>query len=323
MNNNIKQHIKKFKEKRILVIGDAMLDKYIHGIAERLSPEAPVPVILQKETSYRLGGAANVANNVKVLGAQAALVSIIGEDYDGKEFLKKMSSEGLETSGVYRLFDRPTIVKTRILAGHQQVVRIDNEVREEIDSFLLSEIMAILSQMILANDAVIISDYGKGVVNKELLEFIINQCNGCNKPVIIDPKPGNTPYYRHATLITPNHKETEEMSGIRFNTPAELERAGRTLLEKLECQYLLVTLGEKGMALFEKDKERIDIPSRPKSVFDVTGAGDLVVSVAALCLAAGCSFYDSAFLANIAAGIEVSKLGNASVTIEELISEFE
>lgn len=312
-----------FKAKKILVIGDSMLDVYLHGNATRISPEAPVPILLKNNELKRLGGAANVANNLSELGAEVTLVTIIGEDNDGKEFLSLLSNKNISSSYVYRIFERPTIVKMRILAGHQQIVRIDTEVEEEIDPYLRTEFIRILYELIPTYDGILISDYGKGVLNMELIPFVIERAVVSGKPVIVDPKPKNAIYYENATVLTPNHKEAEEISGIKFKDEEGLEEAGRAIINKLGVKYLLITLGEKGMTLFEKDKKRVDIPTQAKSVYDVTGAGDLVASIVALGLSSGFSFYDSCYLANTAAGIEVSKLGNVSVSIEELKSILE
>ncbi len=315
--------VKKFKDKNVLVIGDSMLDRYIIGKSSRLSPEAPVPVVEQQEITYRLGGAANVAVNVADLGANAALVSVIGEDIEGKEFSVLAEQKNVNTSYVYKLFERPTTLKTRILAGNQQIVRLDRETREEIDPYLRSELIRMLYDLIPAYDAVVISDYGKGLLNMEIVPFIIERCLVSGRPVIVDPIPFNFEYYKNATLITPNRKESEKMSGIKITDELSLEKTGNLLLEKLKCEYLLITLGEQGMALFEADKKRVDLPTSQKDVYDVTGAGDLVCSVMALGLSAKIGFYKSAFISNIAAGIEITKLGNVSVTSQELISRLE
>ena len=312
------EEIDKFNNKNVLVIGDSMLDKYISGNATRISPEAPVPVIEQKDISYRLGGAANVSSNIITLGAKSSLVSVTGEDIEAKEFYVLAEEKQITTSFIYKLVDRPTTVKTRILAGHQQIVRLDREIRKPIDAYLRSEIIKILYDLIPTFDAVVISDYGKGMLNMELVPFIIERCLVSSRPVVIDPIPENAPFYKNATLLTPNKKEAEKISGMEIIDDDTLKRAGMSIIDKLNPEYLLVTLGEDGMALFEKGKELIKIPTVSKDVYDVTGAGDLVCSIMALCFSAEINFYDSAYISNIAAGIEVTKLGNVSVSVDEL-----
>jgi D-beta-D-heptose 7-phosphate kinase/D-beta-D-heptose 1-phosphate adenosyltransferase len=313
--------ISKFEGKKILVIGDAMLDKYIHGIATRISPEAPVPVLLKEKEEMLLGGAANVAADITSLKAKALLLSVIGEDADGEAFIKLAKEKSINTSYLYRLFDRPTTVKLRILATHQQIVRIDSETDLPVESCLCSEIVNSIREIVPKFDGIVISDYGKGFIVKDIIRPVIEIASKENIPVVVDPKPNNWENYKGASILTPNHKEAEEIAGFRFNDDASLEKAGRAILEKTECNHLVITLGENGMALFSPGEKRIDLPTKAKSVFDVTGAGDLVASLLCLGLSCGFSLYDSAYISNVGAGIQVGKLGNVNVGFVELQKE--
>ncbi len=331
---NIKRAISKFKKTKILVVGDLILDKFIWGSVDRISPEAPVPVVLQKTAPYHMpGGAANVAHNLQKLGADVTIVGKIGKDYEGKQLIDGMHKMGISTQGIFADKEVPTIVKTRIFAQHQQVVRLDREV---VTDFAQDRISKRISSFIVQNidnyDGIIIEDYGKGVINAALLDRICPLAREHKKIITIDPKEEHFNYYRSVTAITPNHKETEnairnlkirgadlQINKDKLVSDEDIDLAGNELLRHLDLEAALVTLGESGMRLFQKGKEPFHIDTVAKDVFDVTGAGDTVIAVFTLALASRINMQDAAVLANYAAGIVVGKVGIVAVTPEEII----
>lgn len=332
------QHIiAKFKGQRILVIGDIILDHYIKGTVSRISPEAPVPIVLQEgNAQYTPGGAANVANNLSSLGAQVTLVGKIGADVEGKILLKELKKRRINTHGIFTDKEIPTILKTRILAAHQQVLRIDREKNNgHLKTNLDERIRNFVVKAIGACDAVIISDYGKGMITISLLADTCACALERKKIIAVDPKVENFSLYQGVTTITPNKKEAEnairdikirQNSGRRLaihsdklETDADIDLAGGQLLKFLNLESLLITLGNQGMRLFEKGKKPIHINTRAREVFDVTGAGDTVISVFTLALTAGATKHEAADIANYAAGIVVGKLGAVSVSKQELL----
>jgi len=331
---NIIDIIKSVHKKKILVIGDIMLDRHVVGSVSRISPEAPVPVVLEEHRWETLGGAANVANNLNRLGAQVFQVGIIGDDSEGHTLKNKLSESGIDTSGVFIDNQYHTVTKTRVMARHQQVVRIDREShnghsrREDIQKFVKENIEKV--------DAVIISDYGKGLIHADLVHAVCRQAHRSNKIVTVDPKVEHFNYYRHVTCITPNRREAENairnlkiqhnagrklnISSDRLDSDQEIDQAGQELVKYLQLESLLITLGESGMRLFVRDQAPCSIPTHAQDVFDVTGAGDAVISVFTLALVSGASKKQAAELANLAAGIVVGKLGAVAVTPEELLA---
>jgi D-beta-D-heptose 7-phosphate kinase/D-beta-D-heptose 1-phosphate adenosyltransferase len=319
--------ISNFKNKNILVIGDVLLDQHIRGRVSRISPEAPVPVVLQDgEPSYAPGGSANVANNLRGLGAKVTLIGKIGDDPEGK----------IDTGQIFVDRKTPTILKTRIMAQHQQVLRLDREhPQAPADGRFVKDILAYLRKHILDFDAVIISDYGKGVITAGLVEEVCTLTLKKRKILTVDPKVEHFSYYRGVTAITPNKNETEnairnikitENAGRKFaiNTDhlkadADIDAAGRALLNFLNLESLLITLGERGMRLFEKGKNPVHIETRAREVFDVTGAGDTVIATFTLALTAGATKPQAADLANCAAGVVVGKMGPVPITTKELL----
>ena len=317
--------IERFPSIRILVIGDVILDHYIFGDISRISPEAPVPVVEVKEESFRLGGAANTVANIRSLGGQVDVVSIIGKDENGSRLQKMLQEICANVEGLLSDSGRPTIIKTRVIARHQQVVRIDREVKDPVDDVLKKEIIRIAEATLPKVDAVICSDYDKGVLSKDVLELVLAHAKEQDSPVVVDPKMQNFWYYKGAALVTPNVKEASAAFGKDITDDTSLLDAGKTLLQRLELDALLITRGEHGMSLFESVPEVVrgqtkvtHIPTVAREVFDVTGAGDTVVAVSTLALAAGASMLDAARIANCAAGIVVGKVGTATVTTEEL-----
>jgi D-beta-D-heptose 7-phosphate kinase/D-beta-D-heptose 1-phosphate adenosyltransferase len=308
--------LREFKHKKILVIGDLILDRYIWGKVNRISPEAPVPVVEVSQENYLLGGAANVAHNIISLGGHASIVGVAGKDRGGDIIKRMMEEKGIHCDGV--LFGScATTVKTRVIAHGQQVVRFDREDRTQIDGKKLGAILGYIGNVISAHDAVIISDYKKGVVSPGLMKEIMKRAKKKNLFIAVDPKVGHFDYYRHVSLITPNLHEASVASGIDIKDEKSLLEAGRMLLRKLACQAVLITRGEQGMSLFRKDSV-VHIPTAARNVYDVTGAGDTVIAAFTLAYAAGGTMEDAAVVANHAAGIVVGEVGTAVVKPEQL-----
>lgn len=310
-----------FSGKTILVIGDVMLDEFIWGKVRRISPEAPVPVVEVMDETYRLGGSGNVAANIQELGGKAIPLGVVGRDSASDRIGELLDKAGIETYGLVRT-DRRTTVKTRILAHSQQVVRTDRESKKPVSAEINSDLASLFTQLLPNADAVIVSDYDKGVVNRELMTTILPKARQRGIQVFLDPKVHHADYYRPITLITPNHHEAELLSGLAIDTEGALEEAGRRLLQKFDCEYVLVTRGEEGMSLFDSSGSH-HLPTFAREVFDVTGAGDTVIAALALARTGGATMQESAVLANHAAGIVVGKVGTATVSRSELISDFE
>ncbi len=328
--------ISKFHHKKIMVIGDIILDQYIQGHVTRLSPEAPVPVVVQEKSFYTPGGAANVAHNLSGLTAQALLVGQIGGDPEGQVLLRELRHKKIDTRGIFIDTALPTICKTRIIAQHQQVVRIDREkIPDTLSKLTFGRITDFVRKNIDSCDAVILSDYGKGLITPQLVSFVRDLALAKKKIITIDPKVEHFSYYRNVTAITPNLKETEnairnikitstlpEKLNIyvdRLNNDEYIDSAGKELLRYLNLDCLLITLGEHGMRVFEKDKPPVGIKTKAMEVYDVSGAGDTVIATFTLGLSAGAKKKDAAILANLAAGIVVGKLGTVAVSKSELL----
>jgi rfaE bifunctional protein kinase chain/domain len=321
------QIIDRFAHAKILVIGDVILDQFIWGAVTRISPEAPVPVVNVNKEELLLGGSANVVRNIISLGGTASLCGIIGNDAMGAELLALMQAAGASTDGLIKGL-RPTTIKTRVVAQSQQVVRYDREQVGPPSQQTLERLLAYLEQHVADFDAVLVSDYAKGVICDPLMQRLhqllaTERQHGKNVPLIIDPKPVNANKFSGATVITPNNFEATKISGIEIHDEETLLHAARKIKEKLVCETVLITRGEAGMALLEADKEMVFIPTMAQEVYDVTGAGDTVVAALSLGLAAGCSMTEAAIIANHAAGIVVGKVGTASVSREELLAGLE
>jgi D-beta-D-heptose 7-phosphate kinase/D-beta-D-heptose 1-phosphate adenosyltransferase len=317
----VQELLNQFTGKTILIVGDVMLDEFIWGKVGRISPEAPVPIVEVTSETYRLGGAANVAANIRELGGKPIPIGVIGKDETGNRVLELLKELEIEGFAVAR-DDRPTTLKTRIIAHNQQVVRADWESRQPLSAPLNLALSTAFVKFLPQASAVIVSDYDKGVVNRELLSTILPKARAAGVPVFLDPKVHHADYYRPITVITPNQREAELLTGIAITDQGGLEEAGEKLLEKFECEYALITCGEEGMALFDHTVSH-HLPTYAREVFDVTGAGDTVIATLALASAAGATMEESATLANHAAGIAVGKVGTATVTREELLSDFE
>ncbi|MHB8090559.1 MAG: D-glycero-beta-D-manno-heptose-7-phosphate kinase [Syntrophales bacterium] len=319
--------IEKFPRARVLVIGDIMADHFIWGAVSRISPEAPVPVVDVKKESFMLGGCANVFNNIAAMGGQAALSGVIGADDSGRRLLRDLGNRGLETRGVIVEEERPTTLKTRIVAHGQQVVRFDREDRRMISESTIRAITAYVESLRDELGALVISDYNKGVVVRPLLDGIRKALAGRAIVTCVDPKQRDFSLYDGFDIITPNHHEAGLAAGAEITGADDHIRVGEKLLQENNFKALLMTRGEAGMSLFEKTwsdarknspLRHTEFPTQAREVFDVTGAGDTVIGVLALCLAAGASFREAAYLANHAAGIAVGKAGTATVSADEL-----
>ena len=324
----LQQAVDRFDRTRILVIGDVIVDQFIWGTVSRISPEAPVPVVNVTREELLLGGSSNVLRNIISLGGSCSLCGIIGADSMGDELLGLMRRVGAPVDGLVR-GDRPTTLKTRVVAQGQQVVRYDREKTGEPSHRTRDGILDYLSANLSAFDAVIVSDYSKGVVNEQLMIRLhqlldrLRSESGRPIPLIVDPKPANLHRFIGATVITPNNHEAALMSGLDIVDEQSLLAAARQIREEIDCEAVLITRGESGMALLQGEQDLVTIPTMAKEVYDVTGAGDTVAATLALGLAAGCSMTDAAVLANHAAGIVVGKVGTASVTRQELLATLE
>jgi len=307
--NRLDWFLQKFKEKRIIVLGDLMLDRYVWGVVERISPEAPVPVIEVTNETTRLGGAANVAHNLASLGATPIPIGVIGNDQSGKQLIDLMQSLGFDVDSVIVDENRPTVVKTRLIANDQQVVRADRESRETIDSDILKKIIGVISKNINNVDAFIIEDYNKGLLTKQLISEVIELANKHKKVITVDPKFDNFLEYKSVTLFKPNRKETETALGIKIDSQEKLKEACQMLIERLKCKAVLITLGDQGMCLLRSNGEFIKFPTKARKVHDVSGAGDTVISTLTLCLTTGVDIKEAITLANYAAGAVCSEVG--------------
>ena len=308
---NLIKIINDFKGKKIGVIGDLMLDHFIWGDVERISPEAPVPVVLVARESFVPGGAGNTAANITALGGRAFVVGLIGNDFAGKTLFSEFKKRGVETGGVIKHFQKPTTQKIRVVARTQQVVRVDKENSQYIDNDTEKRLLAFVASHIKEWDGIVVSDYAKGLITENLSKTVVNLAIKYKKPIIGDVKPKHALFFKNATLLSPNHKESLAMSGAD-----NINEAGKIIQKQLNCSVLL-TRGAEGVTLFENNKIK-SFPATTREVFDVSGAGDTVVAAAALALAAGANLEQASIIANHAAGIVVGKLGTAVVSPKEL-----
>ena len=309
------------KNCKILVVGDVMLDKYYFGEVTRISPEAPVPINHVTKVKETLGGAANVAHNLARLGCQTSLIAQIGKDNHGDVFLKKLKNYGVDGSKIFRA-DKPTTTKIRVISGHQQMLRLDFEDTTEIDGdaekIFLENVFAEIENV----DAVIISDYGKGICTDEICNKIICSCRQLKKIVTVDPKGDNWSKYRDASFITPNLKEFNEILPKKIsNVDDEIEQSAQKIIKNFNLDGLLVTRSAKGLSLISEKISHVKAHSQ--EVFDVSGAGDTVIAVFTLALAGGIDSTSAAFLANVAAGVVVAKVGTYAVSNDELLAALE
>jgi D-beta-D-heptose 7-phosphate kinase/D-beta-D-heptose 1-phosphate adenosyltransferase len=319
----LKKIIKDFSKTPILVIGDLMLDEFLWGKVSRISPEAPVPVVWTTSESVMPGGASNVAHNVHTLGGKVYLAGVIGNDTSGDLLLEELKKKEIDVGGIVRDSGRPTTLKTRVIAHHQQVVRIDRETTKDIDDNIIEQILTFAREVIKKVDAVIIEDYGKGVIVPSLIEEVIKLVRRHKKIITVDPKESHFALYKNATAITPNHYEAAIAVGIQVREDISIEVIGKKLLKQLNSEVVLMTLGEDGMCVFEKSGKMTRIPTVAQDVYDVSGAGDTVISAYTLAIASGAQSIEAAHIANCAAGIVVGKVGIAVATQGELISKIQ
>ncbi|HAH07073.1 MAG TPA: D-glycero-beta-D-manno-heptose-7-phosphate kinase [Elusimicrobia bacterium] len=313
--------IDRFPGKSVLVLGDLMLDQFIRGKVLRISPEAPVPVVNVREESHLPGGAGNVCCNLAALGAKPAVFGVVGADAAGEHLLEDLAERGVDVGGVRRDASRVTTQKVRVIAEHQQVVRFDREAPGHLSSHTLSLLSEQLAERVKSAHALVISDYGKGVVTPLVVQRAVRAAHRRGIPVVVDPKVEHFHRYKGVDCMTPNTQEAWQ--GMRTLPPADepaLRALGRRILKALRVRFLLITRGEKGMSLFQHGKPVRDIPTQAKEVYDVTGAGDTVTSVMALALASGAAPFEAAVVSNAAAGVVVGKLGTATVSLAELKS---
>lgn len=333
---NLKKIINRFDRANILVVGDLILDEYIWGSVERISPEAPVPVVWANKRTYVPGGAANVANNIRSLDGNVYLVGVVGRDKNTDILFSELKNRKISPRGIFIEPSRHTTLKTRIIAGHQQVVRVDWEHTDPLPRSLNQKITGFIRKNINNFDAVVIEDYGKGVINVSLLEEIIGLAKKYRKVITVDPKEENFQYYRRVTSITPNRRELEnairnlkikdttnkfKLNCDKLFTDKDIDLAVRQILKYLDLESILVTMGEHGMRLFEKDGRATHIPTVAQEVFDVSGAGDTVIGAFTLGLCCGATKLEAAHIANFAAGIVVGKVGTAVTTRKELLKK--
>lgn len=313
--------LKRFPKASVLVVGDLMLDQFIWGRVERISPEAPVPVVQVVGESFHLGGAANVVHNIIALGGRAAACGVVGDDPPGKRICLDLRAIGADTTGVFRDRHVPTTQKVRVIAHQQQVVRFDRERLDGGKGRAVERARQFLLRNLGTADAVVLSDYGKGVIDESLLAALAERRRQCPFCLVVDPKERNFAFYRNATVVTPNREEASRAAGIAIHDEATLHRAGQILLERWESEAVLITRGEQGMTLFRRGRPPVHFPTVARHVFDVTGAGDTVVATIALALAAGADLETAAVLANHAAGVVVGEVGTATVDRGRLRAE--
>jgi len=308
---------------KVLVLGDIMLDEYLYGTVSRISPEAPVPVVEVKSTRLLLGGAANVAANIRALGDEPLLIGVVGRDEAAAKLASLLGDKQICRDFVVADTSRPTTMKTRIMAHNQQVVRADREERHDLDPAIEQQVLERFLSLLDSVAAVIISDYGKGVITPSLLEKVIAACLKKGIFLAVDPKETRFHNYRRVSLITPNHHEAGFAYGRRINSLDDLVEVGNGLLEKLEVEAILITRGAEGMSLFRRAQAPTHIPTFARHVYDVTGAGDTVIAACASAVSAGADLVEAAIFANAGAGCTVAEVGTATVTVEQLRKELE
>lgn len=318
--SGLDQIIDQFRGRRLMVIGDLILDRFVWGSVSRISPEAPVPIVEVERISDHAGGAANVAANLASLGASVFPLGVVGDDRAGQLLCQKMEDAGIATTGLLTASGRSTSLKSRVVARHQQVCRTDRETRTPLSGETVSRLLEVATASLGDVEGVIFSDYAKGVVEPRISTEIIRMARGKGKFVAVDPKGRDFTKYAGASVITPNQLEFEQAAGLDLRPGSADSEAARELIERTSIQALLVTRGELGMHLYEP-LQTSSIKTAAREVFDVTGAGDTVISVFTLSHVSGASLYESAVLANLAAGLVIAKLGTASVSRKELVDE--
>ena len=309
------------RKKKILVLGDVMLDEFVWGRVRRISPEAPVPVVEVTGESFYPGGAANVARNIREFAGGVSILGVVGNDEQGRKLERLLTSAAIDVDCLVRDDSHPTTLKTRIIARHQQMVRVDREKRLRFDEQLLSRCRERLDRQVPEVDAVVVSDYGKGLLEQPLVDYVCSLARSLDKILTVDPNPHNPRQWRGATAIKPNRQEAYQAAGLPET--AELDSVGERLFALWDTEMVLITLGEEGMALFQRDAPPYHAPPRAKEVFDVSGAGDTAIGLFTLALCAGAAPPEAAEIANHASGVVVGKLGTATLTAQELLQSIE
>lgn len=307
-----------FYGKKIAVIGDMMLDCYFWGEVKRISPEAPVPIVEVENEFYRFGGAANVANNILKLGGIPVPIGIIGYDNDGSIFTSLLNGAGILSDCIVMDEKRPTTAKTRVIAQNQHVVRIDKEFKEDISKETEDKLFELFLSHLQTLDGIILQDYNKGVLTESLIEKVIAEANKLGKLITVDPKFNNFFSYKDVTVFKPNRKEAGDVLGLKIKTSEEVTFAGNKLLKELNSKYILLTLSEEGIAVFQKGQPEKRIPTKARKVADVSGAGDTVISTLTMALAAGADIFEASYLANYAGGIVCEEVGIVPIEIDIL-----
>ena len=312
--------LERFNGLKALVVGDVMIDAYSKGVVERMSPEAPVPIVDLREQFNRLGGAANVAINLKALGAIPTICSVIGDDSHADDFLALMREHGLSTEGLVKSGKRVTTVKHRVFNGDKQLLRIDEENTFDLTEEEYSKLLKVIENKLEATDVILLQDYNKGVLSEKMIKAVIGLAKASHIPVAVDPKKKNFFAYQGVTLFKPNAKELRDGLGVNAETIDELHKAAETLQDRLQCQYLIVTLSEQGVMILH-DGEFHHLPAHPRHILDVSGAGDTVLSVAALCMALQADAKTIAAISNLAGGLVCEEVGVVPINKEKLLQE--
>lgn len=319
---NAENLLSRMQGKKVIVVGDLMIDQYIWGDVSRVSPEAPVPVVGVSRETLRLGGAANVANNVNSLGGAVEICGVAGDDQMGRWLVRDLEKQKLGARGIILDSSRPTTLKTRVIAHNQQVVRFDREVTDPLVKETEEAIVGMVSSLLPECGAIVISDYAKGVITPTLLKEVTGIAAKAGVPVAVDPKSNHFAMYRGVTVLTPNLFEAAAGAGMVIGSIADLVEAGNRIVRKLDCPYLIITRGDQGMTLFTRGQDALHIPAVSKEVYDVTGAGDTVVAALALALAADIPIYECAWLSNVAAGVVVGEVGTVTISREQMAARF-
>lgn len=318
--DRLKEILSNYEKVSIAVVGDIMLDEYLIGKVERISPEAPVPVVRITEERFVLGGASNVANNISSLSGKSIIYGVVGDDTNGERFIKELESNNIKTDGIIVDKDRPTIIKSRVLSQGQQLLRLDWEKNHDINDRIKDSIINNIERDIDEIDAILLSDYAKGVLTKDCVEGIIELAKKNKKIVIVDPKPSNFSNYKGVTTITPNKKEILDYFQMsNFKSEDNIIECLKKLKEELDLKYVILTRSEEGVSLYDKNDKHEKIPTVAREVYDVTGAGDTFISTYILSLCAGANEREAVILANMASGIVVEKIGTATVTKKEIL----
>ncbi len=315
-----RQIVSKFSDLRIVALGDLMLDEFIWGEVRRISPEAPVPVVEVKRETWHPGGAGNVVSNLLELSARAIPVGVVGDDEAAKMLRDRFAERKAETDGIITDSSRPTTRKTRVVAHSQQMVRADREDRSPVSNAIEDRVVTAFSRALSEADAVIVSDYDKGLLTPRVLRAVIESAQSQGRIICLDPKIRNFAHYREVDVITPNQSEAERASGVEITDESSLVAAARRIRDLLSCKNVLITRGEHGMSMLGAEGETTHIPTVAREVYDVTGAGDTVIAALTLALASGANLNEAAIIANHAAGVVVGKVGTAAVSRDELLT---